>query len=164
MTLTCLLISADLRTGDLVSIADKSVRRTFRLMIPITAIALLEYFLINTGSVKWLEYLPSITWPNWTFTSKFTDFEKYLTEILELAYLIPNAVPRITNNFCTGVLWKILVQLQGSWVALLAVVVNREIRTLWKRLGFYIFCITNLGMLYLGDRASTLPSCSSTWM
>ncbi len=49
-------------------------------MIPITAIALLEYFLINTGSVEWLEYLPSITWPNWTFTLKFTDFEKYLTE------------------------------------------------------------------------------------
>ncbi len=112
-------------------------------MIPITAIALLEYFLINTGSVKWLEYLPSITWPNWTFTLKVTDFKKYLTEILELAYLIPNAVPRITNNFCTPVLWEFPVRLQGSWVTLLAVVVIREIRTPWERFGLYIFCITN---------------------
>lgn len=54
-------------------------------------------------------------------------------------YLIPNAAPQITFNYCTGVLWTIPVQLQGSWLVLLGVIVIREIKTPWKRFGYYIF-------------------------
>jgi len=54
-------------------------------------------------------------------------------------YLIPNAAPQITFNYCTGVLWTIPGQLQGSWLVLLGVIVIREIKTPWKRFGYYIF-------------------------
>lgn len=143
MTSTRFLVSSYMRTGDMLPVAEKTVGRAPRLMIPIVAMVLLEYFLINAGATKWLEYLPSITWSTWPFTSGFTNFGNFLSEVLELMYLIPNAAPMITFNYCTGVLWTIPVQLQGSWLTLLAVIVIREIKTPWKRFGFYAFCILN---------------------
>ena len=143
MTSTRFLVSSYLRTGDLLPVAEKTVGRTPRLMIPVVAMVLVEYFLINAGATKWLEYLPSITWSTWPFTSGFTNFGNFLSEVLELMYLIPNAAPQLTFNYCTGVLWTIPVQLQGSWVTLLGVIVIREIKTPWKRFGFYAFCIVN---------------------
>ena len=102
---------------------------------------MLEYFFMDSGAVNWLEYMASVTWSTWPFTRVPNNFGFFLSEILELAYLIPNAAPKITFNYCTGVLWSIPVQLQGSWVTLLGVIVVREIRTPWKRFGYYIFCI-----------------------
>ena len=143
MTSTRFLVSSYLRTGELLAVAEKTAGRTPRLMIPITAMVTLEYFLINAGATKWLEYLPSITWSTWPFTAGFTDFGNFLSEVIELMYLIPNAAPIITFNYCTGVLWTIPVQLQGSWLTILAVIVICEIKTPWKRFGFYAFCIIN---------------------
>lgn len=143
MTSTRFLVSSYLKNGDLLSMAEKTVGRAPRLMIPITAMVMLEYFFINAGATKWLEYLPSITWSDWPFTVGYTNFGNFVSEVLELMYLIPNASPVITFNYCTGVLWTIPVQLQGSWLALLAVIVIREIKTPWKRFGFYAFCIVN---------------------
>lgn len=143
MTSTRFLVSSYLRTGNLLPIAEKTVGRTFRLMLPVAAIAMLEYFFINVGATKWLEYLPSVTWSTWPFVVGYNDFGHFVSEVLELAYLIPNAAPKITNNYCTGVLWTIPVQLQGSWLTLLAVIVIYEIKTPWKRFGFYAFCIVN---------------------
>lgn len=100
------LIEKYLKTGDLLQIAEKTTGRTFRVVIPIAAIAMLEYFLIDCGAIKWLEYLPSVTWSTWPYAVGYTDFSHYLSEILELIYLIPNAAPQITYNYCTGVLCK----------------------------------------------------------
>ena len=143
MTSTRFLVSSYLRTGELLPVAEKTVGRTPRLIIPVVAMVLVEYFLINAGATKWLEYLPSITWSTWPFTAGFTNFSNFLSEVLELMYLIPNAAPQLTFNYCTGVLWTIPVQLQGSWLTLLGVIVIREIKTPWKRFGFYAFCIIN---------------------
>ena len=132
-----------LRTGDLIAVADKTVKRTFRLMLPVTAIVMLEYFFIDCSATKWLEYLPSITWSTWPYIEGYRNFGSFVSEILELVYLVPNAVPAITFNFCTNVLWTIPVQLQGSWTTLLSVVVIREIKKPWKRFCFYAFCIVN---------------------
>ncbi len=143
VTSTRFLVASYLRNGELLPVAEKTVGRTPRLMIPIAAMVMLEYFFINVGATKWLEYLPSITWSDWPFTVGYTNFGNFLSEVLQLMYLIPNAAPLITFNYCTGVLWTIPVQLQGSWLSLLAVIVIREIRTPWKRFGFYAFCIIN---------------------
>ena len=132
-----------LRSGDVLAIAEKTVKRTFRLMLPVTAMVMLEYFFVDCGATKWLEYLPSITWSTWPFIKGYSNFGNFLSEILELVYLIPNATPVITINYCTHVLWSIPVLLQGSWTTLLAVVVIREIKVPWKRFGFYAFCIAN---------------------
>ena len=143
MISTRFLVAGYLKTGDMAEIAEKAVRRPFRLIIPVSAIAMLEYFLMDSGATEWLEYLPSITWSSWPFTTVPPNFGNFLSEILELAYLIPNAAPQITFNYCTGALFTIPIQLQGTWVALLAVIVVREIKTPWKRFGFYAFCIVN---------------------
>ncbi len=143
MTSTRFLVSSYLRTGDLLPIAQKTVTRTFRLMIPIAAMAMLEYFLITCGAINWLKFLPSVTWSTWPYAVGYSNFSNFVNEVLELAYLIPNAAPLITFNYCTGVLWTIPVQLQGSWLSLLAVIVIYEIKAPWKRFSFYAFCIIN---------------------
>ncbi|KAA8569942.1 hypothetical protein MFRU_005g00930 [Monilinia fructicola] len=143
ITSTRFLISRYLRTGDLGSIAEKTTGRTFRVMIPIAACAMLEYFLMDVGALKWLEYLPSISWTTWPYAVEYPDFSHYISEVLELVYLLPNAAPQITYNYCTGVLWTIPVQIEGSWITLLGCIVVRQIKTPWKRMCYYVFCILN---------------------
>ncbi|KAF4613367.1 hypothetical protein G7Y89_g15519 [Cudoniella acicularis] len=125
---------------DLAWISEKAVTRNFRIMIPIVAVIMLEYFLIQCGALKWLEYLPSITWSTWPYVTSFDSFGSFVSECFELAYLVPNAVPQIIFNYCTGVLWTMPVQLQGSWLVLLGVVVIREIKNPWKRFSYYALC------------------------
>lgn len=137
------LTASYLRTGKLEDIAKAAVRRTPRLMMPVAAIALLEYFCIDVGATKYLEYTPSLTWSTWPYVTRYNNFGQYVSEILELVFLIPNAVPQITLHYCTGVLWTIAVQLQGSWLVLTGAIVVREIRTPWKRMAFYAFCLVN---------------------
>lgn len=83
MTSTRFLVASYLRTGELLPVAEKTVGRAPRLMIPVVAMVLLEYFLINAGATKWLEYLPSITWSTWPFTSGFTNFGNFISEVGE---------------------------------------------------------------------------------
>lgn len=137
------LTASYLRKGKLEDVAKAAVRRTPRLMIPVATIALLEYFLIDVGATKFLRYIPSLTWSTWPYVTRYENFGQYISEILELIYLIPNAVPQITFNYCTGVLWTIAVQLQGSWLVLLGAIVVREMKTAWKRMAFYMFCMVN---------------------
>ena len=142
-TSTRFLTSGFLRTGNLKTVAEKVVCRCPRLMIPITAVILFEYFLMDLGAVKYLEYIPSITWSTWPSTTLYTNFGWFIDETLQLFYLIPNAAPQLTWNYCTGVLWTIPVQLQNTWVVLLGAVVIREIKTPWKRFGYYAFVMIN---------------------
>ncbi|KAF2717827.1 glycoside hydrolase family 16 protein [Polychaeton citri CBS 116435] len=142
-TSTRFLTTAYLRNGSLKGLAEKVVCRTPRLMIPITAVILFEYFLLDCGATKWLEYIPSVTWTTWVNTSVYPNFGWFINATLEVIYLIPNAAPQITWYYATGVLWTIPVQLQNSWLVLLGVVIIREINTPWKRFGYYGFCIIN---------------------
>ncbi|KAF1846003.1 glycoside hydrolase family 16 protein [Cucurbitaria berberidis CBS 394.84] len=132
-----------LRKGKVEDIARAAVRRTPRLMIPVASIALLEYFLIDVGTTTYLRYIPSLTWSTWPYVTRYANPGQYVSEVLELIFLIPNAVPNITLHYCTGVLWTIAVQLQGTWLVLLGAMVVYEIKSPWKRMGFYFFCFVN---------------------
>ena len=140
-TSTRFLTAGYLTSGNLKSISQKTVTRAFRLIIPVGGIVILEYFLIDCGVTQWLEYLPSITWSTWPYTVRYKNFGEFLNELLELLYLIPNAAPQITFNYCTGVLWTIPVTLQGSWVSLLGVMIVYQIKNPWNRIGYYAICI-----------------------
>jgi hypothetical protein len=142
MISTRFLTSNYLRTGKLDNMAQKIVARPFRLLVPVASIATLEYFLMDAGALKWLEYLASVTWSPWPFTAIVQNPGVFISEIVQLAFLIPNAAPMITYNYCTGVLWTIPVQLQGAWQTLLALIMICECKTPWKRFVFYAFCIS----------------------
>ena len=143
MISTRFLVASYLRNGHLDAMAMKVTTRPFRLLIPVASIAVLEYFFMDLGAVNWLEYLPSVTWSDWPYTVIPTNAGTFISQVLQLAYLIPNAAPQITYYYCTGVLWTIPVQLQGAWQTILAVIMVREIKTPWKRFSFYAFCIVN---------------------
>lgn len=136
------LVVRYLESGDLNALAEKITGRAFRLIIPIAVMAMLEYFLIECGAIDWLKMLPSITWSSWPYTVAIANFGTYLDEVIELVFLIPNAVPQMTFNYCTGILWTIPVQLQGSWTTILAVIVVYEIKGPWKRFLYYAICIS----------------------
>ena len=73
-------------------------------MIHITVVVPIEYLLMDAGAINWLQYLSSITWSTWPFVVLFKDFGGFLTELIELAYLIPNTITKITYHYCIGVL------------------------------------------------------------
>ncbi|KAF1950429.1 hypothetical protein CC80DRAFT_426977 [Byssothecium circinans] len=137
------LVLGYLKRGDMKDIAKAAVRRTPRLMIPVASIALLQYFCIDVGATSHLRYIPSLTWSTWPYVTRYPTFGHYISEVLELIYLVPNAIPQITYNYCTGVLWTIAVQLQGTWLVLCGVIVVYEIKRPWKRMCYYSFCMVS---------------------
>jgi hypothetical protein len=44
-------------------------------MIPVTGVVVLEYFLIDAGATKWLEYLPSLLGPPGRMSSSIRTLE-----------------------------------------------------------------------------------------
>ncbi|KAF7911323.1 uncharacterized protein EAF01_002830 [Botrytis porri] len=135
------LIDPFLRDGDLSSISSKIVGRVFQIMLPVFIFVLLEYFLILSGATYYLPFLPSITWSTWPYVTPFPHLGYLLNEAIALAYTIPNAVPLITFNYCTGVLWTIPVIIQGSWTTLLAILLITSISNPKKRFPFYMFSL-----------------------
>lgn len=132
-----------LKDGQLSDIAKKMLLRAPRMLIPVIIIAMLEYFLIDQGTTAALEYLPSISWSTWPYVTNYPNFGYYINYMIELAFLIPNTAPQVVSHYCVGVLWTIPVQLQNSYLVLLAVVMVKDIKTPWKRFAFYTFCILN---------------------
>lgn len=130
-----------LRTGKLNDIANKMLLRAPRMLIPCFIFITLEYFLISLGLTSRLEWLPSVSYSTWPYVQPQENFGVFLNEMIELAYLIPNAAPEIINHYCVGVLWTIPVQLQYSFVVLLATVMIKDIRRPWKRMLFYTVTI-----------------------
>jgi hypothetical protein len=104
MISTRFLVCNCLGTGKLDNMAQKIVAQPFRLLTPVASIALQEYFLMDARALNWLEYLPFVTWFPWLFTSILANPGVYISEIIQLAYLIPIAAPMITYNYCTGAL------------------------------------------------------------
>src|SRR5271154_49971 len=84
--------------ANLLNIAEKATGRQFRLLVPILASAMVEYFSMDAGATAWLEYLPSVTWSTWPFTTVRSNFGNFISKILELAYLIPNAAHRSSST------------------------------------------------------------------
>ncbi|ERF73968.1 hypothetical protein EPUS_05392 [Endocarpon pusillum Z07020] len=132
-----------LQEGQLSNIANRTLLRAPRILIPVVIIAMIEYFMIDLGLTGSLQYLPSISWSTWPHVIKYPNFGYFINSMIELAFLIPNAAPQVVNHFCVGVLWTIPVQLQNSYLVLLGAVMVKDIKKPWKRLAFYTFCIVN---------------------
>ena len=141
LTATRFLTTNYLKNGNLEDIAKKELRRAPRLFVPIVIVSLLEYFLLSMDLAASLEWLASVSWSTWPYVSPQDHFGVYLNNIIELGYLIPNAIPEIVTHYCIGVLWTVPVQLQYTYVVLTAAVLVRDIKNPWKRFGFYAIMI-----------------------
>ncbi|EME41040.1 hypothetical protein DOTSEDRAFT_56085 [Dothistroma septosporum NZE10] len=130
-----------LRTGNLADIANKMLLRAPRMLIPVFVFMILEYFLISLGLTSRLQWLPSVTYSVWPYVVPQPNFGVFLNEVIEITYIIPNAAPEIINHYCVGVLWTIPVQLQFSFVTLLATVLIKDVKKPWKRFLFYTLSI-----------------------
>ncbi|KAI7231781.1 hypothetical protein KC330_g6247 [Hortaea werneckii] len=141
LTATRFLSTNYLKNGKLDDIAKKELRRAPRLFVPIVIVSLLEYFLISMGLTASLEWLPSVSWSTWPYVSAQDNFGVFMNNMIELGYLMPNAIPEVVTHYCIGVLWTVPVQLQFTYVVLTAAVLIRDIRNPWKRFGFYTIAI-----------------------
>ncbi|CAK3870799.1 hypothetical protein DOTSEDRAFT_56085 [Lecanosticta acicola] len=142
-----------LRTGKLNDVANKMLLRAPRMLIPCFVFITLEYFLISLGLTSRLQWLPSVSYSTWPYVVPQPNFGVFLNEGVELAYITPNAAPEIINHYCVGVLWTIPVQLQFSFVTLLATVLIRDVKKPWKRMLFYTLTIV------LGWYANSWSAC-----
>ncbi|CCG81654.1 putative Acyltransferase [Taphrina deformans PYCC 5710] len=132
-----------LTTGHLQDLAGATFRRIPRLAFPVLCAVALEYFLMGVGAIEWLQYLASVTWSTWPYAVEFKNAGWFVNEYLALLFVQPPQLPNIIYNYCTGVLWTLPVSIQGSWTIFLGVIVIREIKTPWKRFGYYTFCMVN---------------------
>ena len=142
LTATRFLSTNYLRNGNLEDVAKKISRRAPRLFVPITIIFTLEYFLMEMGLTAALQQLPSVGYSTWPYVVPPPNFGVYINNLVQLAYLMPNAIPEVISHYCIGVLWTVPIQLQFTYVVLLGAVLVRAVKTPWKRACFYGFVIT----------------------
>lgn len=132
-----------LKTALFQDLAGAVFRRIPRIAFPALCSIVLEYFLIGVGAKQWLQYLASVTWSVWLYAIEFKNPGRSINEFLALLFVQSQQLPAIINNYCTGVLWTVPVSITGSWQVFLGVIVIREIKTPWKRFGYYAFCLVN---------------------
>lgn len=130
-----------LKTGKLNDVANKMLLRAPRMLIPVFIFMILEYFLISLGLTDRLQWLPSVSYSVWPYVRPQGNFGVFINEAVEIGYIIPNAAPEVINHYCVGVLWTIPVQLQFSFVTLLAAVLIKDVKKPWKRFLFYTLTI-----------------------
>jgi hypothetical protein len=143
LTATRFLSTNYLKNGNLEDIAKKMMRRAPRLFVPIIITSLLQFFLLSLDLQHFLLWSPSVTWSDWPYVVPQGNFAQWMNNMVELGYLYPGAVPEIVPHYCIGVLWTVPVQLQMTYVVLVAAVLIRNVKTPWKRFAFYTaFIIT----------------------
>lgn len=127
--------------GGLQSLADNSVRRMPRLVIPAAGACLANYMMIDVGAYKWVARMNSLTWSTWSYYQNFDNALDFLDSFIALWWAGPPDNPALVTRYATGVLWTIPVIVQGAWTCMLCAVFAHEIKTTWKRFFFYFMCI-----------------------
>ncbi|KAJ1028453.1 hypothetical protein NDA16_001619 [Ustilago loliicola] len=127
--------------GGVQSLADNSVRRMPRLIIPAADACLANYMMFDVGAYKWVPRMNSLTWSNWSYYQNYDNAIHFVTSFLALWWGNPPDQPALVTRYATGVLWTIPVIVQGAWTCMLCAVFAHEIKTTWKRFFFYGMCI-----------------------
>ena len=127
--------------GGLGSMADATVRRIPRLMLPVTGAALINYFLMDVNGFKWVRRLASRTWSVWSYWQMYDNALVFANAVLTLCWGAPPEQPALVTGYATGVLWTIPVIVQGMWTCMIASLVAHEIKSTWKRYSFYFLAV-----------------------
>ena len=121
--------------------ADTTVRRIPRLMLPVTGAALINYFLMDVNGFKWVQRLASRTWSVWSYWQSYDNVLVFVNALITLCWGGPPDQPALVTGYATGVLWTIPVIVQGMWTCMITTLIAYEIKTHWKRFGFYFLAV-----------------------
>lgn len=127
--------------GGLSSMADSTVRRLPRLMLPVLGACLVNYFMIDLDAYKWVRRLASRTWTTWAYYQNYKNVLVFVNAYITLWWAAPPDDPALVTGYATGVLWTIPLIVQGLWTCMLCALVAHEIKRPWKRFTFYAICI-----------------------
>ncbi|PWN53723.1 hypothetical protein IE53DRAFT_383764 [Violaceomyces palustris] len=130
-----------LMKGGLQSMADSTVRRMPRLILPVAGAVLANYFLMDVNAFKWVPRLASRTWSIWSYWQNFENVIVFVNAFISLWYTTPPTSPALVTGYATGVLWTIPVIIQGMWTCVLTALIAYEIKNAYKRFTFYGFCV-----------------------
>lgn len=126
--------------GRLQDLAEAIHRRVPRLMLPISAAIVINYFLIEADAFHWVLRLASRTWSPWSYYQNYENLGVFINDYLALWFTIPPNVPPLVSLYATGILWTVPVIVQSSWTVFLCALVAREIPNPKKRYTFYGAC------------------------
>ncbi|CAO1624204.1 unnamed protein product [Parajaminaea phylloscopi] len=126
--------------GKLQDLAEAIFRRVPRLMLPITAAIILNYFLIEAGAFYWVTRLTSVTWSPWSYYVDYQNVGVFFDAWLSLWFTIPPNTPMQISTYATGILWTVPLIVQYSWSVFLCALIAKEIPNVKKRYAFYGAC------------------------
>ncbi len=126
--------------GGLQSMADSTVRRLPRLIIPVLGAAIANYFMMDINAYYWVPRLSSRTWSIWSYWQNYKNVGTFINAVLTIWWAAPPVSPALVTGYATGVLWTIPVIVQGMWTCTLSALVAHEIKKPWKRFSFYALC------------------------
>ena len=125
--------------GGVQSMADSTIRRIPRLIIPVLGACLANYFMIDIDAYKWVPRLASRTWSIWSYWQNFDNVLVFANAVVTLWWASPPVSPALVTGYATGVLWTIPVIVQGMWTCMLSALIAHELKRPWKRFLFYAF-------------------------
>lgn len=126
--------------GKLQDLAEAIFRRVPRLMLPITAAIILNYFLIQAQAFHWVTRLISVTWSPWSYYVDYQNLGVFINAWLALWFTIPPNTPMQISTYATGILWTVPLIVQYSWTVFLCALIAKEIPNAKKRYTFYGIC------------------------
>lgn len=127
--------------GGLASMADSTIRRLPRLMLPVLGACLANYMMIDIDGYKWVRRLTSRTWSSWAYYQNYDNVLVFVNAYVTLWWAAPPDSPALVTGYATGVLWTIPVIVQGLWTCMLCALVAHEMKRAWKRFTFYAICV-----------------------
>ncbi|CAO1624968.1 unnamed protein product [Sympodiomycopsis kandeliae] len=126
--------------GRLQDLAEAIHRRVPRLMLPISAAIVINYFLIEADAFHWVQRLASRTWSAWSYYEDYQNLGVFINDYLTLWFTIPPTVPALVSLYATGILWTVPIIVQSSWTVFLCALIAREMPNPKKRYPFYAAC------------------------
>ncbi|PWN34137.1 uncharacterized protein FA14DRAFT_173845 [Meira miltonrushii] len=127
--------------GGLSTMADSTVRRLPRLMLPVLGACLANYMMIDVDGYKWVRRLASRTYSTWAYYQNYENVLVFINSYITLWWAAPPDSPALVTGYATGVLWTIPLIVQGLWTCMLCALVAHEIKKAWKRYTFYAICV-----------------------
>ncbi|UZJ53103.1 hypothetical protein CBS101457_002423 [Exobasidium rhododendri] len=130
-----------LTRGDLLNVAESSLRRLPRILFPVFMAAFFEYFLIEVSAFRWISRLPSRSWTVWSYYVDYGNLFEFFNSFISLWFTVPPTQPAIVQRYAIGIMWTVALMIQLTWSLFLCAIIARQIKNHYKRWTFYSLCI-----------------------